>query len=317
MANAAEHIETNIPRAAPSDSAAEVRRRLAAQCHASVEAIYLVDESGRLTGVVALSALLPAADSVQVGALPAIMPVVVAPEDDEERVATVAFESGLTDVPVVDPAGRLLGIVPARVVIGILRHEHVEDIRRMAGVLAQDRRSRRALEEQPWHRLQHRLPWLLVGLAGSAVATYIMSRYELLMNEVVAVAFFVPALVYLADAIGTQTEAASVRFLSFGQPQLGRLVVGEVVTGLLIGLSLGAAAFPVIALLFDNVRLAIAVCVSLAAAGTIASTTGIVLPWLLWRAGQDPALGSGPLGTIIQDVLSLLIYFSVVSVVMN
>jgi magnesium transporter len=317
MANAADHIETNIPRAEPSESTSAVRQRLAAERHTVVEAVYVVDKSGRLVGVVPLSALLPAADAVQVGTLTTAVPATVAPEDDEERVATVAFESGLADVPIVDPVGRLLGVVPAKAVIGILRHEHVEDMRRMAGVLAQDRRTRRALEEQPWHRLQHRLPWLLVGLAGSSLATYIMLRFEDLLNKIVAVAFFVPALVYLADAIGTQTEAAAVRFLSFGQPRLGRLVIGELVTGLLIGLSLGAAAFPAIVLLFDDVRLAFAVCVSLAAAGTIATTTAIVLPWLLWRAGQDPALGSGPLGTIIQDVLSLLIYFTVVSAVMT
>jgi len=317
MGAAAEHVETCIPRAAASESVATVRRRLAAHHRCPLDFVYLVDESNRLTGVVRLSDLLAASDAVQMGCLPAAATVSASPEDDEERVASVAVESGLANVPVVNAAGRLLGVVPSNAIIGILRHEHVEDLRRMAGVLAQDRHSRRALEEPPWHRLQHRLPWLLVGLAGSSLATVVMLRFEPLLNQMVTVAFFVPALVYLADAIGTQTEAATVRFVSFGQPRLARLVAGEVLTGFLIGLSLSAVAFPANALVFDDLWLALAVCVSLVAAGTIACTTAIVLPWILWRSGQDPALGSGPLAAIIQDVLSLLIYFAVVSAVMS
>jgi magnesium transporter len=318
MANALDHLERRILRASPTASVVSVRRQLMAEPQELLNAVYLVDESQKLCGIVPLSDLLSAPEQIPVEELATSRPMVVAhPDDDEERVATIAFESGAAAVPVVDQDDRLLGVVPAQALIAILRHEHVEDMRRMAGVLAQDRRSLRALEERPWHRLQHRLPWLLVGLAGSAVATYIMLRFEVLLNENVKVAFFVPALVDLADAIGTQTEAAAVRLLSFGQPRLGQLVMGELLTGLLIGFSLGSAAFPAIAVFLRDVQLAFAICLSLAISAAIASTTAIVLPWLLWRAGRDPALGSGPLGTIIQDVLSLVIYLAIVTVVLS
>jgi magnesium transporter len=68
---------------------------------------------------------------------------------------------------------------------------------------------------------------------------------------------------------------------------------------------------------FDSVRLAGAVAIATFLAGGIATTIGLLLPWLLWRGGGDPAFGSGPLGTIIQDILSLLVYFAAVALLMG
>jgi magnesium transporter len=88
------------------------------------------------------------------------------------------------------------------------------------------------------------------------------------------------------------------------------LLAGELVTGGLKGLTLAALALPAVALLFGNVQVALCVALSIAAAGTVATTIGLVLPYALHRLGSDPALGSGPLATIVQDVLSIVIYFA-------
>ena len=133
------------------------------------------------------------------------------------------------------------------------------------------------------------------------------------METQIAIAFFVPGLVYLADAIGTQTEAIVVRGLSLSHAPLGPLLGRELRTGLLIGLVLGVLVLSLVWLVFGDLRLAGSVALAVLFAGGAATTIGLVLPWSLDRAGIDPALGSGPLATVIQDVLSLLIYFAVVS----
>jgi magnesium transporter len=174
-----------------------------------------------------------------------------------------------------------------------------------------------ALEAPLGYRVRRRLPWLLVGLLGSVLATAVMAYFEHALEEQIAVAFFVPALVYLADAIGTQSEAIAVRGLSLSHTAIRTLLVGEVATGMTIGLVLGAVAFPLVLAGFGNARLAAAVAVSLFAAATVAAALGLVLPWLFGRLGTDPAFGSGPVGTIIQDVLTLVIYFSVVTLLLT
>jgi magnesium transporter len=144
------------------------------------------------------------------------------------------------------------------------------------------------------------------------VATFVVSRFEEVLQSRVSVAFFVPGIVYLADAIGTQTEAIVVRGLSLSHAPIGRLLAGEMRTGALIGLCLGGLALPLVLLAFGDLRLALAVAVAIGCAGTVATSIGMLLPWFLALRGKDPAFGSGPVATIIQDVLSLLIYFAVV-----
>ena len=90
---------------------------------------------------------------------------------------------------------------------------------------------------------------------------------------------------------------------------LATLIAGEFGTGILIGAVLGTLAFPLVWLAFGNAALAMTVAISLVAASSVATTIGFLLPWLFARLGYDPAMGSGPLATVIQDVLSLLIYF--------
>jgi magnesium transporter len=218
-------------------------------------------------------------------------------------------------MPVVDEAGRLVGVVGPTQLMNILRREHVEDLHRLAGITRESDHAHEAIEEPPLRRVRHRLPWLVVGLVGSMVATFVVARFESALAAKPALAFFVPGLVYLADAIGTQSEAVAVRGLSLSHVGLAKLLGGELRTGALIGLVLALLAFPMVWLAFDELRLAAAVSLALAGASMVASVLGLLLPWLLARVGTDPAYGSGPLATIVQDVLSLLIYFACVSAI--
>lgn len=183
---------------------------------------------------------------------------------------------------------------------------------RLAGILHEQNHAAEALEGTPTTRLRSRLPWLLVGLIGSTVATAVMAYFETVLQHRITIAFFVPAIVYLANAVGTQTEAIVVRYLSVGHVPLRQLWFGELRTGLLIGACLGLLIFPMVWLVFADLRLALAVSLAATAAGATASAIGLLFPWLLASSGLDPAFGSGPVATIIQDVLSLLIYFAVV-----
>jgi magnesium transporter len=278
--------------------------------------VYVTDQEGRLLGVVRLPDLFSQPPERRLREVMVMQPPAVSPAEDQERVAELAIRHGLAEVPVVDTGGRLLGVVPPLALIDILRREHVEDIHRLAGILRENSHARDAIEAPPARRAHDRLPWLLVGLLGSMVATFIVSRFEDALKARVAVAFFVPGIVYLADAIGTQTEAIAVRGLSLSRAPLRTLLAGELDAGLLIGLTLGALTFPAVWFALGDLHLALAVALALVAAGGVATTIGLFLPWLLFRAGQDPAFGSGPVATIIQDVLSLLIYFTIVSLLL-
>jgi magnesium transporter len=311
------HVVTRVPVAVDDELVGVVRARIATSSFDAADVIYLVDHAGAFVGAIRIERLFGAPAEERLRALVEPGYPRVAPGSDQELVAARVLACGVSSAAVVDGRGHLLGAVPATTLLDILRHEHVEDLHRLAGIQREAEQTRDALEAPPTRRARHRLPWLVFGLGGSMLAAGIVSRFDGLLQSELAIAYFVPAIVYLADAIGTQTEAIVVRGLSLSRLPLRSLLAGELRTGLLIGSALGAAALAPVALLFGDWALAAAVSLSILIAGAVATSIGLLLPWVFQRIGSDPALGSGPVATIIQDVLSLLIYFAIAILILG
>lgn len=315
---AAEHLVTRLIQAAPDDDCASLRQRFAQGPDIEiVDTIFLVDGRHRLVGMVPTSRALAAPAPTRLAALAAPDMPIVRASADQEHVANLAIAHGLSCLPVVDVRGRLIGAVPAIALLDVLRREHVEDLHRLAGLSAESRQAREAIDAPPLRRARDRLPWLLIGLAGSALATLLVARFEAALQAHVALAFFIPAIVYLADAVGTQSEAVAVRELSLSRRPLRHIIGAEARTGLIIGTVLALLSCAAIWLWNGELALAASVAVSLFAASLTASLSGFALPWLIARGGHDPAYGSGPLATILQDLLSLSIYFGTVSLLIG
>ncbi len=181
---------------------------------------------------------------------------------------------------------------------------------RVGGFLHRAEAARSASEEPVLRRYWHRLPWLLAGLAGSLVASGIVGLFEADLLRHVVLAFFLPSIVYMADAVGTQTETLVVRGLSLGVP-IRRVLVGELLTGLLVGLTLAVVSFPLVVWLWGIPAVALTLSLALVAASSTATLVGMGLPWMLAKLGWDPAFGSGPIATVVQDILSLGIYLAI------
>lgn len=310
------YIARQVPTAAANCTAGDVRAAILGRHYDCADSITILDANERIVGQIALARLLELDSQAAVhSAMQTGIPLVSA-DMDQERMASLALEHDLTTVPVVDATGRFCGVVPARALLGILRREHIEDLHRLAGIARENEMAKEALEEPSSRRVRHRIPWLFLGLAGSTAAALLMAQFEEILTRRIAVAFFIPGIVYLADAIGTQTEAIAVRGLSLSHVGIGRLLAGELRTGIFLGAILGTIAIGGIWLATGDARLGATVGLSLVVASTLASTIGLVLPWLIARMGQDPAYGSGPLATIIQDVLSLAVYFLIAGAIL-
>jgi magnesium transporter len=306
----------SVLRAGHEETVGMLRRRIAAENPELADPILAVDDAGRYQGVIRLDRLIASEEGRKAHELAdAHWPSVLA-STDQEHVAELARARALVAVPVVNKSGRALGCIPATRLLDVLWREHTEDMHRLTGILKPLHEASYALDEPPIHRAGRRLPWLLVGLAGSFVATAVMAAFEAMFTGNVKLAFFVPAIVYLADAVGTQTEAVAVRGLSVAHRSFWHLLSGETAAGFLIGAVLALFAFGGVIAAYGDVRLAAAVAIAILAAGTIATAIGLSLPWLLARMGLDPAFGSGPVATIIQDVLSILIYVLAVAAIL-
>jgi magnesium transporter len=309
----------SVPTAHPLTTAESLRRQLDGARFDSAAHVVVCDDDGRLVGVARIEDVLAAPPTTVLGDLmdrdpPRIVERVSAV--DEEVAAWKAVRHGESALAVVDEDGRYLDLVPPRRIVEVLLTEHDEDLARLGGYLASTSSARHATEESVTVRLGHRLPWLLLGLAGAVGAARVVESFANQLEREVLIAFFVPGIVYMADAVGTQTEAIVIRGLSVGVP-VGRMYRRELVTGLLIGFALAAAFVPIGMALWGRADITAAVAIALLAACSTATAVAMTLPWLLNRRGHDPAFGSGPLATVIQDLLSLVIYLVVASLIVG
>jgi magnesium transporter len=220
--------------------------------------------------------------------------------------------AGESALAVEDAHGAFSGLVPPDRLLAVLLEEHRTDLARLGGYLAGTTQAREAAIEPVRRRLWHRLPWLLLGLVGAMAATVLVGAFESQLEAKVLLAFFVPGVVYMADAVGTQTEALLIRGLSAGVP-LARAARRELITGLALGVIVAAAFLPFAWLVWGDGQVAATVALALFAGCSIATLVAMLLPWAFHRLGHDPAFGSGPLATVIQDLLSIAIYLAIAS----
>jgi magnesium transporter len=307
---AAEHHTCNVPLALPDDRVGQVRHLLYAKRFDSVSEIVICDSGRRLVGLVNIEDVLAAADETSMNDIMDRSPPVVTGTTDQEHAAWQAVRHGETSLAVVDTEHRFQGLIPPRRILEVLLWEHDEDTARLGGVLAGGSQALSATNEPISKRLFHRLPWLIVGLIGAALSVDLMGRFEGLLQGNLVLAFFIPGIVYLADAVGTQTETLVIRGMSVGVP-VERVFVRELLTGLMIGLVLALICFPFVLIWSGRSDVALAAGVALLATCSVAGAIAMTLPWLLRRLNRDPAFAAGPLATVIQDVLSVLIYLSV------
>lgn len=298
-----------VPTFSANATAGEVQEQMIGRSFDRVDEIAVVAD-GRLLGLAGLEDLVEADPAASVGTLMDADPVTLGPKGSEEEAAWRMAHKGQANLAVVDEAGRFAGLIPAHLLLGRLLTELDEDSARLGGYAASTDRARLAAEERVPRRLLHRLPWLVIGLVGAMLSAVIVGSFEEQLHEKVLLAFFVPAVVYMADAVGTQTETLLIRGMS-ANIDVKMVVRREMVTGILLGLLVGAAFYPFALLGWGDQSVALAVSLALFASCSISTSVATILPRLIARFGGDPAFGSGPLATIVQDLLSIAVYLAI------
>jgi magnesium transporter len=309
----ADSLSVRVPVCSPDDQVGDVRRGLVGTSYDSVDDVAVCDGS-RLVGLIALDRLLGSDDHVLARNLMDADPPVVRHRDDLEAAAWKAVHHRESSLAVVDHDGRFVGVIPPARLLGVLLRAHDQDFSRLRRYLESTRSARRATTEPVLTRLRRRFAWLVLGLTGAGLSAWLVGLFEWRLEADVRLAFFIPGVVYLADAVGTQTEAVVVRGLSVGAPVRTTLRL-EAATGPVLGAVLGVISLLAVWWVLDDPNVALAVALALLGACSVATIVAAGIPVLLARLGRDPAYASGPLATVVQDLVSLAIYLAVATLV--
>lgn len=305
-----DHIQKEVVRLTAdqtvSDALDALRRHGQSQ---DIVYIYVVDDEGRLTGVVPTRALLasPLERSLReilrrdVVAIPDWATVLVA----AEYFVTQRFLA----FPVVSSGGQLVGQVDVKVftdeVVGHAKRSF-DDIFQIIGVHATQGRT-------VWLGFRDRFPWLLTNIGGGLLCAILVSRYEQLLDAAVVLAVFMPLVLALAESVSMQSATLTLHGLHSGGVTwglLGPAMRREFSVAALLGLGCGVMVGGIAWAWKGDDALAFVLGGAIACAMVTAAILGLLLPTLLHAARRDPKIAAGPIVLACADVCALLLYFN-------
>jgi len=310
----------DVPKAVPEERVSDIRKRLFEKANdfETLNYVYIIDRKGKLAGVLSLKDVFQKPEESKVKELMVKDVIRARPHTDQERVAILALKYNLKSVPVVDKEDIFLGVVPSDVILGILHSENVEDILRFAGISKRDVILNKTLQFPVSVLAKIRLPWLIFGLLGGLFAAKIVTFFEGPLKVNFVLAAFIPLIVYMADAVGVQAQTLFIRNLALdSRLDARKYFLKEIKISLVIALILGAFLALISFLWFGLLNIGIILGVSLFLTVICACLIAVLVPWLLQGLKKDPAIFSGPFATIVRDVLTLVIYFSVASLMLK
>ena len=314
-----DRIVTAFPRVKLGERIVDVEKILQEKSDVfdTIDYLYIVDDADVLKGVISIKELHKAAKNATVEEVMKTKLVVAYPRTHQERIVYLALSNGIKAIPVIDGERKLLGIVPYDKILQIFNQEVREDIFKFGGIFHKVGKEYTTIKSSALTMVKTRLPWLIIGVLGGTITASIISSFEHVLNTLLALAAFAPVLAYLSDAVGTQSETITVRSIAL-DPKLAlkSYFVREFAVALSLALACGLLLSIIAFVGWQNSTLGLIVGLSLFLSIISAVLISTGFPFLFKKANLDPAIASGPFATMVSDVATVTIYFTVASILL-
>ncbi|MCZ6695196.1 MAG: magnesium transporter [Acidobacteria bacterium] len=277
--------------------------------------LYVVDGHGRLEGVVSLRQLVlaPADESLRTIMNPKA--IRVSADSSRSTVAEMIARYNLLALPVVDSANTLLGIVTVDDAIDAMTDEATREMYRMAGLNTEDR-----VGSAPLSSVRRRLPWMLLNLGTAVLASWVVWLFEASIEQVVALAVFLPIVAGVGGNAASQTLTVVIRGIALGEidPRHARAtVLRETLVGATIGAITGGVMAGIAILWKGKPILGLVIGLAMILNLIIAGMMGAAIPLILQALRLDPALGSGVVVTTFTDCFGFLSFLGLATLLLH
>ena len=279
-----------------------------------VSSVLVVDNNEYLVGIFNITRLVtaPLEDSVSSIIFPSIISVSV--ETNREECARIMERYNLLTLPVTDEYGRLVGTLKIEDMIFVLQEEATEDMYRMVGVDEEEK-----LLSPIWLSVRGRLPWLFINLITVGFAGVVIALFQSTLSQVLTLAVFIPVIAGQGGIAGTQTLTLVVRSLALGEirkSDSARLLVKELCIGRIHGFMLGIVAGIVAYFWHGSEYIGAVVAVAMLGNLIVAGISGVSLPLILKAFHIDPALASAVAVTTVTDIIGLVLYLGLATILL-
>jgi magnesium transporter len=309
-------ITSNVPVVNERQTVAEVEKLLINQVNnfATINYIYVINKRNKLLGVFSIKELFKASKDTEVRDLMIKNCITVSAYTNQEKVAMLALKNSLKAVPVVSKDKQFLGVLASDDLLKILDEEASDNLLKLSGVSEKMSASDNIFTLSIFESIKHRLPWLIIGLLGGIFTASLVANFEEILSQNIILAAFIPLLVYMSAAVSSQMQTFIIRDLFLNNNlKFLKYFLRQAGVVLIISIIISALLYSISFLMYQ--QLDISYILSLALFLTIITSliTGLIFPYVFSRLKLDPADVSGPIATIVQDILSILVYFLIAS----
>lgn len=314
-ATAGYHLKNQVPAYSADSTLKDVENLLIDKSnqYRSMDYVYFKDHKGILQGVLSIKNLLKSPDK-KVKAREVMVKdlVTVSPYTDQGKVVYLALSNGLKSIPVVEKNGRLLGAVLYDTILKIFNQEVQKDVFNFGGIFHRVGDEYTSINSSATHMIRSRLPWLIIGVIGGTLAASLIAQFEELLASFIALASFIPVMVYMSDAAGAQTEALIIRSMALDSHLVIRKYLSrEIIVAIALAAVSGAFAALLAFITRQNIILGLIIFLALFLSIIASVAINTFAPLVLKKLNFDPALATGPLATIFSDISTLAIYLAV------
>ena len=279
--------------------------------------LYVLDNKEKLVGVVSLRTLVTSKNTKKLKDIMIKEIQAATTQTDQEEVAKKVAQYNYLALPIVNRQNKFLGIVTIDDVVDIIREEASEDFLQMAGV----GKDREILLRTPFENAQSRAPWILASLFGGICAAAIIGYFNVLLEQIIILAAFIPVIIGIGGNIGTQSSTIIVRGLATGRVDVANtfpLIFKEIIVGAILGafygFLVGASSSYITQSSLED--LGIVIGLSIFCSMTIATAVGASVPIILQKLKIDPAISTGPFVTTAIDIIGVALYFLIASTIL-
>lgn len=278
----------------------------------NINDLYVIDDFDRLKGVILLRELVTKPFDTRISELVHSTVDGILFNTDQEKVGHMFEKYGYLTMPVVDKSNRLLGIITVDDVMQILRDENTEDIHRLGGI-DEGEKVDGTLKES----VRSRLPWLLINLITAILASSVVSIFEGTIEQVVALATFMPIVAGMGGNAGTQTLTIIVRGLALGEldfNNMKKVFLKEIGVGIVTGTAIGFVIAVLGYLWEGKIIFGVIIGVAMLLNMIVATISGYLVPLFLKKIKVDPALASSVFVTTFTDVLGFFFFLGLATI---
>ncbi|MCG7280560.1 magnesium transporter [Chryseobacterium taklimakanense] len=280
-----------------------------------VYSIYVVDNSDKLLGTLSLKKLLTTSSSTRVSDVFNSKVRSVKDSEEAEEVARQMQKYDLFEVPVIDSLGKLVGRITIDDVMDFVKEETEKDYQLASGISSDIDNT-----DNIFNMTKARLPWLFIGMVGGLIGSRVLQGNESALQNVPALMFFVPLIAATAGNIGVQASAIIVQGLAnntLGKDTF-RTLAKEISVSAASGMILSLIIFAFNLLInHQDFTISMTISISLLAVILVAAVIGTIVPIILDKNKIDPAIATGPFITTSNDILGVLIYFSIAKMMLH